>query len=166
MKRSAIPLGVLSLSFALVGAFACGGTSSGGQASAPTAAPSSAPTAAPFILTRPGSVAGVGRTVFTDPNGMTLYYETTDAGGKVNCSGNCAVTWPPLLVPAGVTTLPAVSAVPGKFGIVSGADGKSQVAYNTWPLYAFLRDGKPGDQNGEGVAGRWHVASTDLQPSA
>ena len=162
MKKIAILLGVLATSLGL----ACGGSSGGGQASSPTAAPSSAPTAAPFIFTRPGAVGGVGKAVFTNPNGMTLYYETTDAGGKVNCTGACAANWPGLPAPSGSANLPDVFAVPGKFTVVAGADAKPQVAYNTWPLYTFIKDSKPGDQTGEGVAGRWHVASTDLQPSS
>ena len=165
MKKCSTLLGFLATSVTLAATVACGGTSGGGQGSNPTAAPASSPTAAAFILTRPGAVGGVGKAVFTDPNGMTLYYETTDAGGKVNCTGACAANWPGLPAPTGASTLPAVFAVPGKFSTVSGADGKAQVAFNTWPLYTFVKDAKPGDQNGEGVAGRWHVASTDLQPS-
>ena len=116
-------------------------------------------------MTRTTSVAGVTRTIFTDLKGNTLYYETTDAGGKVNCTGQCAALWPPLLAPAGLTTIPPVFSVPGKFATVADPDGKLQVTYNGWPLYAWTKDKNPGDITGEGVAGRWHAASTDLQPT-
>ena len=117
-------------------------------------------------MTRTTSVAGVTRTILTDLKGNTLYYETTDAGGKVACTGQCLVNWPPLLAPAGETTIPAVFSVPGKFGTVADPDGRLQVTYNTWPLYAWFKDAKPGDITGEGVGGKWHVASTDLQPAS
>ena len=151
------------LLLALGGPAACG---SGNTAAAPSpAAAAGSPTPAPFVLTRTGSVAGVGKSVFTDLNGMTLYYESTDVAGKIQCSGPCAAIWPPLLAPSGVSTLPAVFAVPGKFTVVTNPDQKSQITYNGWPLFAFSKDTKAGDQTGEGVAGRWHVASTDLAPN-
>jgi predicted lipoprotein with Yx(FWY)xxD motif len=117
-------------------------------------------------MTRAASVAGVTRTIFTDLKGNTLYYEANDTGGKLNCTGQCAVIWPPLLAPAGESTIPPVFTVPGKFATIADPDGKQQVTYNGWPLFAFSKDPKPGDITGEGVAGRWHAASTDLQPSA
>ena len=49
--------------------------------------------------------------------------------------------------------------------MVTNPDQKSQITYNGWPLFAFSKDTKAGDQTGEGVAGRWHVASTDLAPN-
>ena len=141
--------------------------SSSGSTAAPPSPPAAAssPTPAPFVMTRTGSVAGVGKSVFTDPNGNTLYYESTDVSGKIQCSGPCAAIWPPLLAPSGASTLPAVFAVPGKFTVVTNPDQKSQITYNGWPLFAFSKDTKAGDQTGEGVAGRWHVASTDLVPN-
>ena len=159
-KRMLAPLLLL---LAIGGSAACG--SSGSSAGAPTSAAASSPPPAPFVMTRSGSVAGVGKLVFTDPNGMTLYYESTDVTGKIQCSGPCAAIWPPLLAPSGASTLPAVFAVPGKFTVVTNPDQKSQITYNGWPLFAFSKDTKAGDQTGEGVAGRWHVASTDLAPN-
>lgn len=160
--RTILTRGLLLL-LAIAGSAACG--SSGNNAAAPAPTSASSPTPAAFVLTRPGSVAGVGKTVLTDPSGMTLYYESTDLAGKIQCAGPCAAIWPPLLAPAGATTLPAVFLVPGKFTVVTNPDQKSQITYNGWPLFAFSKDAKPGDQTGEGVAGRWHVASTDLAPN-
>ena len=150
----------------LMSAVACGGTDSSSTAGTPSAAPASAPspTVAPFIATRVAAVAGATHTIFTDLTGMTLYYETNDVGGKINCTGPCAAIWPPMIAPAGLTTLPAVFAIPGKFATAVNPDAKNQVTYNGWPLFAYSKDKAPGDVTGEGVAGRWHVASTDLQP--
>jgi len=146
---------------------ACGGTDTS-TAATPTTAPTTAPvpTVAPFVATRVGPVAGVNRTIFTDISGMTLYYETNDVGGKINCTGPCAAIWPPMIAPAGLTTLPAVFAIPGKFATAVNPDGKNQVTYNGWPLFTYSKDKAAGDTTGEGVAGRWHVASTDLAPGA
>ena len=162
MKTKLAPAFFLLL--AIGGSTACGASGSTAAPPSPAAAASSPPSA-PFVMTRPGSVAGVGKLVFTDPNGMTLYYESTDVSGKIQCSGPCAATWPPLLAPSGASTLPSVFAVPGKFTVVTNPDQKSQITYNGWPLFAFSKDTKAGDQTGEGVAGRWHVASTDLAPN-
>ncbi|HEY8738956.1 MAG TPA: hypothetical protein VIO62_18175 [Candidatus Dormibacteraeota bacterium] len=164
MKTKTMLAPALFLLLAIGGSTACG--SSGSTAAAPSpAAAASSPPPVTFVMTRSGSVAGVGKSVFTDPNGMTLYYESTDVSGKIQCSGPCAAIWPPLLAPSGVSTLPAVFAVPGKFAVVTNPDQKSQITYNGWPLFAFSKDTKAGDQTGEGVAGRWHVASTDLAPN-
>jgi predicted lipoprotein with Yx(FWY)xxD motif len=163
MKTRALLASGLLLLLAMGGSAACG--LSGNTAAPPAAATAASPTPAPFVMTRSGSVAGVGKAVLTDPNGNTLYYESTDVSGKIQCSGACATTWPPLLAPSGVTTLPVVFAVPGKFTVVTNPDQKSQITYNGWPLFAFSKDTKPGDQTGEGLAGRWHVASTDLAPN-
>ena len=149
----------------LLATVACGGTTASTPATAaPTSPPS--PTAAPFIATRVAGVAGVTRTIFTDLTGNSLYYETNDVGGKILCTGACAGIWPPLIAPGGLTTLPSVFAIPGKFGTAQNPEGKNQITYNGWPLYAFSKDKAPGDTTGEGVAGRWHVASTDLMPAA
>jgi len=163
MKTRAMLAPGFLLLLAIGGSAACG--SSGRTAPTPAPAAAASPTPAPFVMTRSGSVAGVGKAVFTDPSGMTLYYESTDVSGKIQCSGPCAAIWPPLLAPSGVSTLPAVFAVPGRFAVVTNPDQKSQITFNGWPLFAFSKDTKPGDQNGEGVAGRWHVASTDLAPN-
>ena len=38
-------------------------------------------------------------------------------------------------------------------------DGTMQVAYNGIPLYYFAKDTKAGDTTGQGVGGKWFVAS-------
>jgi hypothetical protein len=52
-------------------------------------------------------------------------------------------------------------ALPGKLAVVDGANGK-QVAYNGHPLYTYSKDGDSGDAYGQGVAGKWFVATPDL----
>ena len=41
-----------------------------------------------------------GKTILTDAKDMTLYIWDKDAVGVSNCYEQCAVNWPPILVPA------------------------------------------------------------------
>jgi predicted lipoprotein with Yx(FWY)xxD motif len=40
----------------------------------------------------------------------------------------------------------------------------SQLEYNGHPLYTYSGDTGPGQTNGEGIGGVWHVVTSDLQP--
>ncbi|MFB3738505.1 MAG: hypothetical protein ACE14W_06030, partial [Candidatus Velamenicoccus archaeovorus] len=42
-------------------------------------------------------VDGVG-TVLDTAKGLTLYYNTQEANGKIVCTGSCADAWPPMMV--------------------------------------------------------------------
>ena len=93
-----------------------------------------------------------GKTILTDTKDMTLYIWDKDAVGVSNCYDQCAVNWPPLLVPAD-------TAVTGDFTLVDRTDSDmSIVAYKGWPLYLWIKDTKPGDTTGDGVGGTWHTA--------
>ena len=93
-----------------------------------------------------------GKEVLTDAKGMTLYIWDKDAVGVSNCYEQCAVNWPPLLVPAD-------TAVTGDFTLVDRTDSDlAIVAYKGWPLYLWIKDTKPGDTTGDGVGGTWHTA--------
>ena len=93
-----------------------------------------------------------GKTILTDAKDMTLYIWDKDAVGVSNCYDQCAVNWPPLLVPAD-------TAVTGDFTLVDRTDSDmSIVAYKGWPLYLWIKDTKPGDTTGDGVGGTWHTA--------
>jgi predicted lipoprotein with Yx(FWY)xxD motif len=88
---------------------------------------------------------------------MTLYTLTKN-GAPVACSGQCATVWPPLLVPAGTTTVAATMGVTG-LGTAPG-DGGTQVTSAKLPLYRFSGDPAAGDTNGDGInafGGVWHV---------
>jgi predicted lipoprotein with Yx(FWY)xxD motif len=94
-----------------------------------------------------GSAANVGQ-VLVDSNGMTLYYFQKDkkGSGKSACSGACASAWPPL------TTAGAAKAMSGvqtsMLGTIKRSDGTTQVTYAGWPLYTFVEDKKPDEDNG------------------
>jgi predicted lipoprotein with Yx(FWY)xxD motif/uncharacterized cupredoxin-like copper-binding protein len=95
-------------------------------------------------------------TILTDPEGMTLYLFTKDTPGVSNCYDQCAENWPiftaeePLTLPEGV---------PGELTLIERTDGTTQVAYNGWPLYYWVKDTAPGDTTGQGVGDVWYVVN-------
>ncbi len=91
--------------------------------------------------------------MFVTAKGMTLYTFDKDATpGKSVCNGPCATNWPPALVADGAKAS-------GAWTIVTRDDGLKQWAYKGKPLYAFVKDAKPGDKAGDGfLNGAWHVA--------
>ena len=148
--RTFVPIAVLAL------ASACGGSST---STASTPAPTPTPTPAPVVLSANATVAGASQTILTDTKGMTLYYFTPDKGGVVTCLAACAQNWPPLKLPAGVTTPTGDKGVTGTLGTVSNPEGGTQITYNAWPLYTWIKDQKPGDTTGQGVSGKWFVVT-------
>jgi predicted lipoprotein with Yx(FWY)xxD motif len=92
------------------------------------------------------------------PGGKTLYVFTEDEDGESYCYRECAVAWPPLIVPAGAQPL-AGGRVPGELGTVEREDGLTQVTYNGLPLYFFKGDEFPGDTRGHGLKDVWFILS-------
>ncbi|MDF3076020.1 MAG: hypothetical protein K0S54_3687 [Alphaproteobacteria bacterium] len=90
--------------------------------------------------------------ILTDSKGMTLYTFDRDTAGKSACNGQCAVNWPPLMVAANSTAS-------GDWTVVTRDDGSKMWAYKGKPLYTWIKDTKPGEMTGDGVANNtWHVA--------
>jgi predicted lipoprotein with Yx(FWY)xxD motif len=133
---------------------------------------------APIALAAPGLQASAPIQLATNPKfgsilvngqGMTLYTLSSEAGGKIACSGGCLAVWPPVLVPAGTTVPTAAPGVLGTLGVITRPDGTVQATLNGFPLYTFAHDAAPGDTNGEGIAafgGTWHVVQNTLTPLA
>ena len=144
---------------------ACGGTTSTGSApSTPTTAPTTAPTpttATTFtVQTAQATVNGKTTTILTNAQGLTLYYFTPDTASKTVCTGSCAQTWPPLLF-TGTGKPTASTALPGEVEVYKNANG-NQVIYNDHPLYIYNGDSAAGQTSGEGLFGKWFVATPDL----
>ena len=144
---------------------ACGGTTSTGSApSTPTTAPTTAPTpttATTFtVQTAQATVSGKTTTILTNAQGLTLYYFTPDTASKTVCTGSCAQTWPPLLF-TGTGKPTASTALPGEVEVYTNANG-NQVIYNDHPLYTYSGDSAAGQTQGEGLFGKWFVATPDL----
>ena len=119
---------------------------------------SSTSTHASSVIVGTKSVPGAG-TVLVDSSGLTLYELASESGGTIMCTGSCATTWPPLLLPDGVRSATAGSGVSAsELGTISRPDGGTQVTYGGMPLYLFVSDQGPGQDTGQGVEG-FHVAT-------
>ncbi len=135
--------------------------------------PSSPPPAVAAVTVKTATVAvnGSSETVFTDAAGRTLYYFTPDTPTKIACTSTsklpsgqtCTTVWPPLTTSASAVNTPVGTS--GSFTIYKGADG-SQVEYNGHPLYTFSGDTGPDQSHGEGLLGKWFVATPSLTPTA
>lgn len=90
-------------------------------------------------------------------NGMTLYRYTKDTPGVSNCSGECAVKWPPYTITATSALSNVQAGIGGKVGYITRADGSMQVTYNDEPLYFWVNDKQSGDTTGQNVGGVWFV---------
>lgn len=123
------------------------------------AAASSASSA--LIQTASATVQGKSVTILTNAQGMTLYYFTPDTASTSACTGGCAQTWPALLF-TGSGSPTASSTLSGTLTAVTTANG-NQVEYNSHLLYTFSGDTAPGQTNGEGIGGKWFVATTYLK---
>lgn len=143
---------------AIIVVAACGSSksTSNGAQSTPTSGGTTSNSSAVVMMSNSSTLGAF----LTDANGMTLY-TLTNAGHPVACTGGCATFWPPLLLPAGVTSAKGSAGVTG-LGVVS-MDGGMQVTAHGDPLYRFSKDKAPGDTNGQGISsfgGVWHVAAT------
>jgi predicted lipoprotein with Yx(FWY)xxD motif len=121
-----------------------GAYGSGGESTSKTASATS-PTSGAVTAITVGSASGVGK-VIVDPEGMTLYYFQKDQGGKSACYGACEQAWPPLTTESKPQA--GEGAMASKLGTTMRKDGTTQVTYAGWPLYTFVEDKKPGEDNG------------------
>lgn len=114
--------------------------------------------AAVLTLSMLASAAAAGSMPRHNPQGLlvgsaghTLYtYDPDGTFSHSDCDGRCAAVWPPYLVDAGLKPT-------GDFSMTLRADGQHQWVYRGHPLYLFAGDAKPGDHDGDGVNGVWHV---------
>jgi predicted lipoprotein with Yx(FWY)xxD motif len=119
---------------------------------------SSTTTNAGSVMIGTKSIPGVGA-VLVDSSGSTLYTLASESGGTIMCTDSCATTWPPVLLPVGVSSATAGNGVSSsKLGTASRPDGGTQVTYGGMPLYLFVSDQAPGQDAGQGVEG-FHVAT-------
>ncbi len=152
MTKSFPALAALAL-IALLAIAGCGssgnsGSSSGGayggggETTSKPAASTAADTGVPITV---GTAKGVGK-VLVDPNGLTLYYFEKDQNGESTCYGACAEGWPPLRTEGAPQA--GEGAMAAKLGTTKRKDGTVQVTYDNRPLYTFVEDKKPGEDNG------------------
>ena len=104
------------------------------------------------------TVADLG-VVATDSDGMTLYRFDDDSADPPtsNCSGECAVQWPPAYVSEGFQVQGVEASLVGTIE----RDGKKQLTIAGSPQYLFSGDKVCGDANGQGVGGKWWATLAD-----
>ena len=145
---------------------------------APTVVPTVAPTAVPAVAPTTASAAAtpappkpvtlqmvqdatLGK-ILADGDGNILYLYTKDTPNVSNCYDKCEQAWP-VVRPLGQPTLKdGVSAV--FIGTTLRKDGTNQLTYNTWPVYYYAKDTKPGDTTGQAVGKIWWVFSGEGNP--
>jgi predicted lipoprotein with Yx(FWY)xxD motif len=144
--------GVL-LQLAVLALAGCGGGGSSSGSSGPPKTESGS------TATIGVSNEGIGK-ILVNSQGRTLYLFSRDSGTTSECSGACAVNWPPLRVTGKPTIGSGTTA--SLIATTTRSDGARQVTYNGHPLYLFKEDTKPGDANGEGITafgGSWYALS-------
>lgn len=159
----------ISLFVAMFIAACASNTSTGGGAYG-TGSSSASSTTAPtttgngnssvMIKTATATIKGKSETILTNVDGKTLYYFTPDTATTAACAAGCISTWPPLLF-TGSGSPTSSTALSGKLSAQTDANG-NQVEYNGHPLYLYSGDTAAGQTNGEGLFGKWFVATTNL----
>jgi len=149
-KLAAAGLGTVAFFALLWGASPAGAATSGATSAAVRSSSTPGATSTTLLARKIGNV-----TVITNSKGLTLYAFAPDTATKSNCNGSCAHYWPALKGP-----VTAGSGVTGKIGTIKRSDGSTQATYNGHPLYTYIGDTKPGQDNGNNLnlsGGYWHV---------
>ncbi|MBN9619600.1 MAG: hypothetical protein J0H43_07695 [Actinobacteria bacterium] len=119
------------------------------------------------VVVQTGTVGGLG-TILTDSSGHTLYMFPPDAGSQVKCTGECAGTWPPLVIAAGHQPTGRGAVNPADLGTIPDPNtGALIVTYGGYPLYRYAGDLTSGVANGQALfndGGPWYALSPDMQP--
>ncbi len=140
---------------------ACGSSTSTGSNGKIVVTPTTAPIIVPPIVkTATAMVSGKSTPILTNSQGLTLYYFTSDTATNAACTGACTGTWPPLIFP-GTGAPHSATTLPGNLSVVTNANG-AQVQYNGHFLYTYSKDTAAGQTNGEGLFGKWFVATPML----
>ncbi len=149
-----LPAGGALLLLAALAVAGCGG---GGNSNASSGPPKTASGATATIGVSNESLGNI----LVNSKGRTLYLFTRDSGTMSECSGACAVNWPPLRA-TGKPTIGS-GATASLTSTTNRSDGAQQVTYNGHPLYLFKGDNSPGDTNGQGLnafGGSWYALSS------
>ncbi|MEU8926086.1 hypothetical protein AB0D10_34990 [Kitasatospora sp. NPDC048545] len=162
-RRLVLASGFAALALA---ATACSSTAttSAGSPGAPAPAPASSSAAPAADATGSAKLVAVDSTtlgtIVTDSAGRTLYRFDNDTNkpSATNCTGACAVKWPPAIAQDKVTLTGVSSSLVGS---VTRPDGSKQLTLNGWPLYRFAGDTAAGQVNGQGVGGTWFASTPE-----
>jgi predicted lipoprotein with Yx(FWY)xxD motif len=96
-----------------------------------------------------------GMTVLTDAKGLTLYSFAPDTSTRSACYGTCATYWPPV-----IGNPSAGPGITGRLGTITRTGGAIQATYDGHPLYTYVGDSAPGQDNGNNLnlnGGLWLI---------
>jgi len=105
-----------------------------------------------------------------DERGMSLYMFAKDTRDVSTCYDDCAVAWPPVLLPESYRFdfFQRFNYMDDDLlGTLTRTDGKVQMTFNHFPLYYYAQDKVPGDILGHGISGfgaRWFLLGSDGKP--
>jgi predicted lipoprotein with Yx(FWY)xxD motif len=122
-----------------------GGRAYGGGESSNTAAAETGSEGGGTTFVSTGNAGDLGQ-VIVNSEGMTLYDFHKDKGKMSSCYGSCEGFWPPLTTSG--EPMAKGGAQSSMLGTTERKDGSMQVTYAGHPLYTFVKDGKPGEANG------------------
>jgi predicted lipoprotein with Yx(FWY)xxD motif len=150
-------LALVPLALGVAGLTSCGGQGlvGGPNGTVPSASSST-------VAVR--SIKGLGRILVTSA-GITLYLLTSDPPGGSNCTGSCAIVWPPLAAKGRLRAGPGAN--PALLSTYARSDGVRQVLYAKHALYTYQDDTSPGMVTGQGVetyGGIWWVVAPSGKP--
>ena len=143
---------------------ACGSSSSSSKSSSAGAGSSASAggSSASAVAVAISTTKGPDGTYLTAGSGRAVYMWVGDSNGKSNCSGDCAIAWPPLITKG--TPIPSGGVTAADLGTITRSDGSRQVTYAGHPLYYFESDSGSGTTKGQGSdsfgAKWWLVASS------
>ena len=91
-----------------------------------------------------------GSLKFTDDNGQSLYVFDRDTADHSACDGACAAQWQPVSASSDANKI-------GDWTPFRRSDNTMQWGYKDRPVYTYRGDKQPGQTNGSGAGGVWHV---------
>jgi predicted lipoprotein with Yx(FWY)xxD motif len=106
------------------------------------------------VVVQPGNTKPL---IMADLNGFTLYAFSADGVRSSRCGRDCARRWRPVVSSGGKPQAGAGVSLPS-IGSMRRDDGSFQVTFNDLPVYYFVDDRNPGDENGtdrDEFGGRW-----------
>ena len=107
--------------------------------------------------------------VLENTSNLSLYVLSVEKGTVLKCTGACTSTWPPLLVPTGVTKVTLGAGVKGTIGFVTRSSTMKQVTFNSYPVYTYTGDVGPNGAAGQGVVadgGTWTLVNATATTAA
>ena len=124
------------------------------------AAPAAAIAGLPNAVIGTGKMAAYNVTALVNARGRTVYISMADRTGQSSCSGDCLISWTPVLTGSKVFARKGSGVNQKLLGTTRRKNGKLQATYNHHPLYTSTSDTGPGDTSGQGCTDSWWIINS------